>query len=117
MCPIFPIPCCIIFAKLDARVLLDSVNFLFEVISCEMTSFSDKAASARFSTAEATFVVLMRHYWLVGRLLGLHSNMVPLVTCYTLQYTMYLSTARGSSLAVNDRTMDVRVTSDRPSTP
>ena len=34
-----------------------------------------------------------------------------------LQYTMYLSTARGSSLAVNDRTMDVRVTSDRPSTP
>ena len=34
-----------------------------------------------------------------------------------LQYTMYLSTARGSSLAVNDRTVDVRVTSDRPSTP
>ena len=34
-----------------------------------------------------------------------------------MQYTMYLSTARGSSLAVNDRTMDVRVTSDRPSTP
>ena len=34
-----------------------------------------------------------------------------------LQYTMYLSTARGSSLAVNDRTMDVRVTGDRPSTP
>ena len=31
-----------------------------------------------------------------------------------LQYTMYLSTARGSSLAVNDHTMDVRVTSDRP---
>ena len=34
-----------------------------------------------------------------------------------LQYTMYLSTARGSSLADNDRTMDVRVLSDRPSTP
>ena len=34
-----------------------------------------------------------------------------------LQYTMYVSTARGSSLGVNDRTMDVRVTSDRPSTP
>ena len=33
----------------------------------------------------------------------------------TMQYTMYLSTAKGSSLAVNDRTMDVRVTSDRPS--
>ena len=29
---------------------------------------------------------------------------------------MYLSTARGSSLAVNERSMDVRVTSDRPST-
>ena len=35
----------------------------------------------------------------------------------SLQYTMYLSTARGSSLAINDRTMDVQVTSDRPSTP
>ena len=34
-----------------------------------------------------------------------------------VQYTMYPSTARGSSLAVNDCTMDVRVTSDRPSTP
>ena len=34
-----------------------------------------------------------------------------------VQYTMYPSTARGSSLAVNDRTMDVRVTSDRSSTP
>ena len=33
------------------------------------------------------------------------------------QYTMYPSTARGSSLAVNDQTMDVRLTSDRPSTP
>ena len=33
-----------------------------------------------------------------------------------MQYTMYPSTVRGSSLAVNDRTMDVRVTSDRPST-
>ena len=33
-----------------------------------------------------------------------------------LQYTMYLSTAKGSSLAVDDCTMDVRVTSDRPST-
>ena len=34
-----------------------------------------------------------------------------------LQYIMYLSTARGSSLAVNDRTMNVRVTSDIPITP
>ena len=34
-----------------------------------------------------------------------------------LQYNRYPSTARGISLAVNDRTMDVRVTSDRPSTP
>ena len=33
-----------------------------------------------------------------------------------MQYTRYPSTARGSSLAVNDRTLDVRVTSDRPST-
>ena len=36
---------------------------------------------------------------------------------YVLQYTRYPSTSRGSSLAVNDRTLDVRVTSDRPSTP
>ena len=34
-----------------------------------------------------------------------------------VQYTRYPSTARGISLAVNDHTMDVRVTSDRPSTP
>ena len=34
-----------------------------------------------------------------------------------LHYTMYPPTAIGSSLAVNDRTMDVRVMSDRPSTP
>ena len=34
-----------------------------------------------------------------------------------LQYTRYTSTDRGSSLAVNDLTMEVRVTSDRPSTP
>ena len=34
-----------------------------------------------------------------------------------LQYTKYPSTDRGSSLAVNDRTLDVRVTSDVPSTP
>ena len=34
-----------------------------------------------------------------------------------LQYTMYLSTVRSGSLAVNDRTMDVQVTLDRPSTP
>ena len=34
-----------------------------------------------------------------------------------VQYTMYPSTDRGSSLAVNYRTMDVRVTLDRPSTP
>ena len=34
-----------------------------------------------------------------------------------VQYTMYHSTSRGSSLAVNDCTMDVRVMSDRPSTP
>ena len=33
-----------------------------------------------------------------------------------MQYTMYFSTDRGSSLAVNDRTLDVRVTSDRPIT-
>ena len=33
-----------------------------------------------------------------------------------LQYTMYPSTARGSSLAANDRTMDVRLTPDRLST-
>ena len=38
-------------------------------------------------------------------------------TCRVLQYTRYPSTARGSSLAVNYRTLDVRVTSDRPSTP
>ena len=30
---------------------------------------------------------------------------------------MYPSTARGKSLEVNDRTMDVIVMSDRPSTP
>ena len=30
-------------------------------------------------------------------------------TTPALQYTMYLSTARGRSLAVNDRAMDVRV--------
>ena len=34
-----------------------------------------------------------------------------------VQYTRYPSTARGSSLAFNDRTLDVRVMSDRPSTP
>ena len=34
-----------------------------------------------------------------------------------LQYTMYPSTDRGSSLAVNDRTMDVQLMSDRPITP
>ena len=34
-----------------------------------------------------------------------------------VQDTRYPSTARGSSLAVNDCTLDVRVTSDRPSTP
>ena len=34
-----------------------------------------------------------------------------------LQYTRYPSTSRGSSLAVNYCTLDVRVTSDRPSTP
>ena len=34
-----------------------------------------------------------------------------------VQYTRYPSTARGSSLAVNDRTLDVQITSDRPSTP
>ena len=39
-------------------------------------------------------------------------------TCVmALQYTRYTSTARGSSLSVIDRTMDVRVTSDRPITP
>ena len=32
-----------------------------------------------------------------------------------MQYIMYPSTVRGSSLSDNDRTMDVRVTSDRPS--
>ena len=36
---------------------------------------------------------------------------------FFLQYTRYPSTARGSSLAVNDSTLDVQVTSDRPSTP
>ena len=34
-----------------------------------------------------------------------------------VQYTRYPSTAIGSSLAVNDRTLDVQVKSDRPSTP
>ena len=34
-----------------------------------------------------------------------------------LQYTRYPSTAIGSSLAVNDCTLDILVTSDRPSTP
>ena len=34
-----------------------------------------------------------------------------------VQYTIYPSTTRGSSLAVNDCTVDVRVKSDRPSTP
>ena len=34
-----------------------------------------------------------------------------------LQYTRDPSIPRGSSLAVNDRTLDVRVTSDRPNTP
>ena len=39
------------------------------------------------------------------------------LTYIAVQYNMYPSTARGSSLAVNDCTMDVRVMSDRPSTP
>ena len=34
-----------------------------------------------------------------------------------MQYTRYPSTARGSSLAVNDCTLDIKVTSDIPSTP
>ena len=34
-----------------------------------------------------------------------------------VQYTMNPSTARGSSLAVNDHTLGVQVTPDRPSTP
>ena len=39
-------------------------------------------------------------------------------SAYPIRYhDRYPSTARGSSLAVNDRTLDVRVTSDRPSTP
>ena len=33
-----------------------------------------------------------------------------------VQYTRYPSTDRGSSLAVNNLTLDIRVTSDRPST-
>ena len=40
----------------------------------------------------------------------------PLIM-YLMQYTRYPSTTRGSSLAVNYRTLDVRVMSDRPSTP
>ena len=47
-------------------------------------------------------------YWVI---LGSFDNRT------VLQYTMYPSTSRGSSQAVNDRTMDIRVTSDRPSTP
>ena len=41
------------------------------------------------------------------------------MSCYfePMQYTRYPSTASSSSLAVNDCTLDVRVTSDRPSTP
>ena len=46
---------------------------------------------------------------------GLPCNWLSI--CGVVQYTMYLSTARGSSLAVNDCTMYVQVTSDRPSTP
>ena len=34
-----------------------------------------------------------------------------------LHYTRYPSTARGISLEVNDRNLDVRLTSDRPSPP
>ena len=34
-----------------------------------------------------------------------------------LQYTRYPSTARGSYLAVNDCTLDVQLTLDRPTTP
>ena len=41
----------------------------------------------------------------------------PMILLMGLQYTMYLSTDRGSSLVVNDCTMDVRLTLDRPSTP
>ena len=40
----------------------------------------------------------------------------PMLGFEHLEYTRYPSTARGSSLAVNDCTLDVRVTSDRPST-
>ena len=45
----------------------------------------------------------------------LYSLLPPLEE--VLQYTRYPSTPRGSSLAVKDRTLDVRVTSDRPITP
>ena len=43
--------------------------------------------------------------------------LVTSIFCVHVQYTRYPSTARGSSLAVNDSTLDVRVTSDRPITP
>ena len=44
-------------------------------------------------------------------------NVITLYVGELLQYTRYPSTARGISLAVNDRTLDVQVKSDRPSTP
>ena len=54
-------------------------------------------------------------HFVINFCLGLQIQVDSL--CFGMQYTMYPSTAKGISLAVNDRTMDVRVTSDRPSTP
>ena len=50
--------------------------------------------------------------WLLGWWITMQ---LPFMT--TLKYTRYPSIARGSSLAVNDRTLGVRVTPDRPRTP
>ena len=56
--------------------------------------------------------LLIKNYWVPVTLIYYGSK-----EQVGLQYTRYPSTARCSSLAVNDRTLDVRVTSDRPSTP
>ena len=51
----FPIPCWSSFAIVDVRVLLDSINAVFEAINWAITSLSEKSAIARLSSAEEKY--------------------------------------------------------------
>ena len=68
----FSVSFCIRISMMAVRVLLESVNVLFEAIIWEMTYLSKKSASARLSSSEENIVVLMMHGWHAGSLLGFH---------------------------------------------